>query len=588
MIVNCHAHFFNFYVLNTSRTRETLVNRLRRDNWPDYLVKVVTRVFDELLKDEHLDEERILRKLLKALRTSEQFKKLINDAFGAIPGDVGILLHGDLDAVSVGLLRRAINKLSDRLSQNDDLGSGDLEDIVGFLITGLQPTMEDVGNLYFEQTPPEAAAVALMMDITREAKGDSQRFREQIWHTSGLALDFPGRVLPFFAVNPARKDCLELLKRAAEEQGFVGVKLYPSLGYDPLGPEMRRVYEYCERAQLPLMMHCNQGGFFFAKTDIAFADPALWKDYLADHPELRICFGHFGGDDALAAAPKPQKIGGWARTILDLMKVSPGVFADVSYHVEAMNGGDREERYFKNLQWILDDPDLGGRVLWGSDFPLVRLRAREENYWHFFQFKLGTDRFRQIAERNPAAYLGLPKSSGKGAAPNILRHLAFLAANKYSVKRLPEEWVDRALRNSMQREVDFTVNPFGREWTTHNIAHVYCLKAILVSRFPKEQWNQTFLQFGNMFVRDMPNWPLEVESDRNRADTFSKFAIELDGTLRKSRGSGGPGARYEVGINRETAIQALEDTFKNGAARLFAFGSVVDDHYRFPEEVQLG
>jgi predicted TIM-barrel fold metal-dependent hydrolase len=588
MQINCHAHLFNLRVLNTKRTRETLLNRLSNEKWPDYLSKILLKVFDEVLKDDHLDETKLLKKLVGSLRLNTQFKNLIDASFDFIPMEVGLVLHGNLDTIAVDVLRGALRKLSDRLSQNDDIGKGDLDDVLDFLLIGLQPTMEDVARIYFDQVPEDSLAVALMMDITKDGKDDKKKFSEQMIQTSNLVIAYPGRVLPFFAVNPLRANHLDLLKESVERRGYVGVKLYPSLGYDLTSETMNHVFQYCEEMDLPILLHCNQGGFFFKKTDINFANPSHWRKILGQYPALRVCFGHFGGDDELVQKTGESQIGGWTGEILRMMQDFPGVYADVSYHVEAMKDDEGRTRYFSNLVELLEEEVIKTRILWGSDFPLVRFRAREGNYWQYFRNYLSSKHFKQIAETNPQKFLGMPSSTGTKPGQNVVRHLEFLAANKHSVKRLPEEWVDRTFRKSLNREVDFFVNPFGRSWTKENKAHIYTIKALLVSRFPKKDWGISFLDFGRKLIRDIPNWPLEVESDKNRADTFSKFAIELDGTLRAAKKKGGPGAEYEQGVHRDDAIAAIEGKFKKADGKLHEFGELIDGLYLFPEERQMG
>lgn len=152
MRINCHGHVFNFRSLNTAHTRQTLVNRLTNEKWPDFLVKVISKVFDELLKDENIDEEQLLRTLLKELKASKEFKGFIEDVFSSMPGDIGIIIHGNLDALSVEVMRNLIRKLSDRLSNNDDIRNQDIEDILGFLLIGMQPSISDVAEHYMEHS----------------------------------------------------------------------------------------------------------------------------------------------------------------------------------------------------------------------------------------------------------------------------------------------------------------------------------------------------------------------------------------------------------------------------------------------------
>jgi len=56
---------------------------------------------------------------------------------------------------------------------------------------------------------------------------------------SDLILEGQGRIMPFYAVDPRPPDPVESVKKAIESQGFVGVKLYPPMGYKPIGNDDR-------------------------------------------------------------------------------------------------------------------------------------------------------------------------------------------------------------------------------------------------------------------------------------------------------------------------------------------------------------
>src|SRR5439155_20874758 len=91
------------------------------------------------------------------------------------------------------------------------------------------------------------------------------------------------RVHPFVGFDPRRelvsrkradlKGALALAKEAVQEYGFIGVKLYPPMGFRPLGngatAEMTaedayrvdgildELYTWCEAEQVPVTAHCN-------------------------------------------------------------------------------------------------------------------------------------------------------------------------------------------------------------------------------------------------------------------------------------------------------------------------------------------
>lgn len=56
---------------------------------------------------------------------------------------------------------------------------------------------------------------------------------------------------------------LALVKRAILEHGFVGVKLYPPMGFQasdnkgPIETALRRLYDWCKDADVPIMAHAE-------------------------------------------------------------------------------------------------------------------------------------------------------------------------------------------------------------------------------------------------------------------------------------------------------------------------------------------
>src|SRR5690606_17921052 len=140
-------------------------------------------------------------------------------------------------------------------------------------------------------------------------------------------------VLPFIAVNPHRSDHFEIMRRAIEEQGFVGVKLYPSLGYEMTTPAMRNVLAYCRAEDVPITIHCTATGFARDAASAGYSHPKHWLSlFTTPHDTLRVCFAHCGGWGGFCGEEADQIE--WAETILSYMDEHPNVYADLSYHVE--------------------------------------------------------------------------------------------------------------------------------------------------------------------------------------------------------------------------------------------------------------
>ncbi len=148
---------------------------------------------------------------------------------------------------------------------------------------------------------------------------------------------------------------------------------------------------------------------------------------------LKICFGHFGGEDEwsqffekdrtnyghqLIQHPnqgidflktngktvqgKPEqlwKTADWYSIICSLMLQHKNVYADISYILH----GDLE--IMPLLRSTLQHPTLKTRVLYGSDFFVVRNHKSDKNMLADIKGGLLRDEFDQIARKNPVDYL---------------------------------------------------------------------------------------------------------------------------------------------------------------------------------------
>jgi predicted TIM-barrel fold metal-dependent hydrolase len=595
MRINVHGHVFNFRSVFTDKTLRILLNRLGAEGWPDFLVEAAEGALRKLLKGDYFDEQTLLAELVGKLNSSDKFKAWLDDLSDAIPGDVHVLAYGDLDGLLAGGMRDLLHKLGDLLSRQDDVEKQSVQDFLAFLLLGIRHSILDVADILMEVSGEEAVVTALMMDITDGSGRDEGLFGRQIDDTAEAALMYPGGLLPFVAVNTLRATHYQRMVEAIEKRGFMGVKLYPSLGYSVRSPEMDKVFTYCESNEIPVLLHCNRGGFYADKASIAFADPAEWTPVLQAHPDLRVCFAHFGGDENLT--PPTVLEPSWTTTILALMGKYPHVYTDIAYHTDCMNGGAKQENYFKNLKALLAGAPGRDRIIFGSDFYLVRLRVREDNLWRYFRSHFEDDQWDRITRANPARFLGLtggpgagldnlggpPPNKEGGPRQNILGYLKWLVVRAQEVGRDPAPWALELIEKRVAQNVRWLPNPFGTRWTENNDAHYYAAIWLNSSLRPDLTVGGDFVRLGRRLVRDLKDYPVESRPAAERAAKFRLLASMLYIYLMTPRPKGG-GAALEPGVTQSGAKAALANLFADGNLELHHFGPAVDGLFHFGRE----
>ncbi len=225
-----------------------------------------------------------------------------------------------------------------------------------------------------------------------------------------------GLVIPFATIFPDRPGGAAEVRRCIDGLGFRGLKLYTRLGYPPDHPVlMREVYPLLAERGLPVMAHCSRGGVqgrhvVRARAD-RLTDPAAWVPVLDAFPALRVCLAHFGGsadwrayiDDGLDPDDPAARAANWQVAIRDMIGSGrwPNLWTDISYTLFDF------ERNLPFLRVFLADETLAARVLFGSDYYMTAQETLSERAVAFrLRDGLGEALFRQIAETNPAVWLG--------------------------------------------------------------------------------------------------------------------------------------------------------------------------------------
>lgn len=474
MRINAHAHIFNLRSVFTPETLQILMNRFKLEGMPKPVRDLLYARMAEFLRGE-IDAETIFQSLDERAGATDE----LTQWFGKLKlGDAAVDLQ--IDGVLARLGGKAQAYIREKLLELCDLDKqGAIKqnwfDYLEYLRVGLMPSMEQVTDEVMGQMGADDGLVALAMDIT-DGSDDGTLYAKQLSAMSDAVLAYPGRLFPFVMVNPMRQGYFDIMKEALEKKGFWGVKVYPSLGYPVVSDQMEPVYRYCEANRVPILTHCTAQGFCKNKETGQWASPDKWEPVLASFPDLILCFGHFGADDALIHESMPQDA--WPSMILELMHRYKHVFADISFHTDAMigvKGMDKEtarQNYRRNLTALLQAAPSKDRLLFGTDYWMVRTVTRDVDYWAFYKNMFTPAQFNRLTRSNPAAYLGLP-TAPQPSGWLIDRHLAFFRSKKWRVQRAPAKWLRDELAAAGDATGGFVVTGSAPSWSRNNWIHYF-------------------------------------------------------------------------------------------------------------------
>ncbi|MFI9815119.1 amidohydrolase family protein [Saccharothrix variisporea] len=332
----------------------------------------------------------------------------------------------------------------------ESLRPGDVRRLLRFVTLFARSRLDLVADLVADFQDELDLAVPLLVDLGT-GLGDSAVLtgRQQVVLFEKLSrasmlgvLPDAGKVRlhPFVGFDPLRQlraeraepieTPLDLVKLAVREYGFVGVKVYPPMGWRPTGNrprpglserEAKRLDDivdalaaWCVEEHVPITAHSADS--IHADEDyLGFGDPGEWVALLDRHPGLHLNLGHFGG----AAEAR------WPHRIAEAMATHPGLYADVGNH--GVGSPAEVDAYFALLRELSKAyPCLGQRLMYGSDWYMV---AQQRGYDRF----LDTYRSRYEAAFGPEA-----RDAFLGA--NALSFLGFDDPDNRNATRLAERY----------------------------------------------------------------------------------------------------------------------------------------------------
>lgn len=351
-----------------------------------------------------------------------------------------------------------------------------------------------------------------------------------------------GRIHGYVPFCPLRNwrangESLAWAKDAVHRLGFIGVKLYPPMGFAPAGnagrmfhphqqlpveggkidEQLRELFTWCNREEVPILVHCSNTNH--SHTDYKNDErthPRHWEGVLREFPKLRVCMGHFGGL-AHDLAENPNGDTPWADEIVRLIHEFPGqVFADLSFHDEILNPSFRQT-YASKLNRYLNEAGDGGerlrkQLLYGSDWHMLAMEPDHEDYPHEMRTLLsnaGLD-LEKAMGGNALNFLGLsPGARGRARIEAYYGRVnisppAWLVGTRPIVKSVDQD--GSTITVGIERAGDVRISVWEGGRRVHTITQVFAAENSTIA----EEWDGL-----DGFGRPLPpgRYAIRVEAD---------------------------------------------------------------------------
>ena len=320
----------------------------------------------------------------------------------AVKGDVWKLQKKSTEEIAAKLVEEILRTCGPasplRTSKNDELFAISITmpmDMDFAHIAGYDGSMvyheTDKKVIYYERSNAYGLEkTGKVVDLTSERPNRVwvyQHYIKQYRAIRNAVLKYPWILIPMFHYDPRRWlnpsggemdyenwlcgpwdypfELIATLKRAGL---FIGFKMYPPLGYQPLDPRLphlKSFYQRCIAEGIPILVHCSPGGMVthevefyhqIDKVDLAtrnvgndpvlgynpctpkgyfyheYVHPKNWRTVLENgNKDLKLCLAHCGGDEWIDVGIESD----WIQEVVNLTREFDNVYTDVAcYNLE--------------------------------------------------------------------------------------------------------------------------------------------------------------------------------------------------------------------------------------------------------------
>ena len=214
-------------------------------------------------------------------------------------------------------------------------------------------------------------AVLLALDGVVDAKGNLDTNRTEVYVPNEFVAETAARhtnLLFGASVNPYRRDALARLEWA-KKHGAVLVKwIPPIMDIDPADPRLIPFYKKLVELKLPLLSHTGKEKSF-SRSDEEWGDPEKLRLPLS--LGVTVVAAHIASSEKYHGERGPDRL---AR----LMREFPNLYTDISALTQINRPGSLKE--------ALTRPEFSGRLVYGTDFPLINTALVSP--WYSFHLSL--------------------------------------------------------------------------------------------------------------------------------------------------------------------------------------------------------
>lgn len=214
-------------------------------------------------------------------------------------------------------------------------------------------------------------AVVLALDGVVDAKGNLDTNRTEVYVPNEFVAEMAARhtnLLFGASVNPYRPDALARLEWA-KAHGAVLVKwIPPIMAIDPADPRLIPFYKKMVELNLPLLSHTGKEKSF-SRADEELGDPEKLRLPLS--LGVTVVAAHIASSEKYHGERGPDRL---AR----LMGEFPNLYTDISALTQINRPG--------RLKEALTRPEFSGRLVYGTDFPLINTALVSP--WYSFHLSL--------------------------------------------------------------------------------------------------------------------------------------------------------------------------------------------------------
>jgi uncharacterized protein len=226
-------------------------------------------------------------------------------------------------------------------------------------------------------------SVILGQDVRSVQKPEFANYTIPNESLKGLVEKYPNRFVAFGSVDPRKDDALPNLRKLALDDAFKGIKLHcDALGIYPNDEKLYPIYEKCQEYGLVVLHHTGTTGLGYCK--IRFGRPLDLDDIAQDYPDLKIICAHFGWP--------------WTEECFAVATRNPNVYVDISGWLA---------RYFPPILITYMNGLLKNKVMFGTDYPMIRTPLWMKEFDEFCRPKLKAGVAEKVLYENAKALLGI-------------------------------------------------------------------------------------------------------------------------------------------------------------------------------------